>query len=203
MIIVVVCAAFGLIVSEAKTEIMCLRTKRMPESTAIISVEATGQVSNQTNKFVYLGGVTSATMPTCPSRSIGAYATHDLMQLPEIHPPRTIRLTECSPRGQNPDAKSQGTRGQCCTAASRGARACATTKYAAPSLPQVPHFYLDTLIKTGSESIEAIMRRRRIILFAGCVARVKDTRNHQVKVCDVRRTTGGGCRRLGGGGETS
>ena len=199
MIIVVVCAAFGLIVSEAKTEIMCLRTKRMPESTAIISVEAAGQVSNQTNKFVYLGGVTSATMPTCPSRSIGAYATRDAAS--GNTPPS--RLTECSPRGQNPDAKSQGSRGQCCTAASRGARACATTKHAAPSLPQVPHFYLDTLIKTGSESIEAIMRRRRIILFAGCVARVKDTRNHQVKVCDVRKTTGGGCRRLGGGGETS
>ena len=33
----VVCAAFGLTVSEAKTEIMCLRTKGMPESTAIFS----------------------------------------------------------------------------------------------------------------------------------------------------------------------
>ena len=28
----------------------------MPESTAIFSVEATGQVYNQTNEFVYLGG---------------------------------------------------------------------------------------------------------------------------------------------------
>ena len=33
-VIVVVCAAFGLTVSEAKTEIMCLRTKGMTESTA-------------------------------------------------------------------------------------------------------------------------------------------------------------------------
>ena len=33
----VVCAAFGLTVSEAKTEMMCLRTKGMPESTAIFS----------------------------------------------------------------------------------------------------------------------------------------------------------------------
>ena len=54
--IVVVCAAFGLTVSEAKTEIMCLRTKRMPESTATFSVEAAGQVYNQTNEFVYLRG---------------------------------------------------------------------------------------------------------------------------------------------------
>ena len=38
-----------------------------------------------------------------------------------------------------------------------------------------PISYLDTLIKTGSESIEATLRRRRI-LFAGFVARMEDTR---------------------------
>ena len=55
-VIEVVCAAFGLTVSEAKTEIMCLRAKGMPEYTAIFNVEAAGQVYNQTNEFVYLGG---------------------------------------------------------------------------------------------------------------------------------------------------
>ena len=55
-VIVVVYAAFGLIVSEAKTEIICLRAKGMPESTAIFSVEAAGQVYNQINEFVYPGG---------------------------------------------------------------------------------------------------------------------------------------------------
>ena len=55
-VIVVVCAAFGLIVSEAKTEIVCLRAKGMPESTAIFSVEVAGQVYKQTNEFVYIGG---------------------------------------------------------------------------------------------------------------------------------------------------
>ena len=55
-VIVVVCAAFGLTVSEAKSEIMCLRAKGMPESTATFSVEAAGQVYNQTNEFAYLGG---------------------------------------------------------------------------------------------------------------------------------------------------
>ena len=55
-VIVVVCAAFGLTVSEAKTEIMCLRSKGMPEPAATFSVEAAGQVYKQTNKFVYLGG---------------------------------------------------------------------------------------------------------------------------------------------------
>ena len=51
-VIVVVCTAFGLTVSGAKTEIMCLRTKGMSESTAIFSVDAAGQVYNQTNEFV-------------------------------------------------------------------------------------------------------------------------------------------------------
>ena len=55
-VIVVVCAAFGLTVSEAKTEIMCLLAKGMPESTTTFSVEEAGQVYNQTNEFVHLGG---------------------------------------------------------------------------------------------------------------------------------------------------
>ena len=55
-VIVIVCAAFGLTVLEAKTEIMHLRAKGMPESTAIFSVEGAGQVYNKTNEFVYLGG---------------------------------------------------------------------------------------------------------------------------------------------------
>ena len=38
-----------------------------------------------------------------------------------------------------------------------------------------PISYLDTLVHTGSESIEATLRRRRI-LFAGFVARMEDTR---------------------------
>ena len=52
----VVCVAFGLTVSEVKTEIVCSRTKGMPESIAIFSVETAGQVCNQTNEFVYPGG---------------------------------------------------------------------------------------------------------------------------------------------------
>ena len=53
-VIVGVCAASNLTVSGAKTEIMCLRTKGMSESTAILSVEVAGQVYNQTNEVVYL-----------------------------------------------------------------------------------------------------------------------------------------------------
>ena len=41
-VIVVVCAPYGLTVSEAKTGIMCLRAKAMPESTVTFLVEAAG-----------------------------------------------------------------------------------------------------------------------------------------------------------------
>ena len=49
-------AAFVFTVSEAKTEVVCLRAKGMSESTATFSVEAADQVYNQTNEFGYLGG---------------------------------------------------------------------------------------------------------------------------------------------------
>ena len=56
-VIMVICATFGLAVSEAKTEIMRLPgAKRVPEATAIFAVNAAGQVYNQTNEFVHLGG---------------------------------------------------------------------------------------------------------------------------------------------------
>ena len=74
-VIVVVCAAFGLTVSEAKTEIMRTRAKWMPESTAIFSVEAAARCTTRRTSL-YTSGETSTTMPTCPSRSTGAYATH-------------------------------------------------------------------------------------------------------------------------------
>ena len=51
--IAVMCAAFGLTVSGAKTAIMCSTTKGMPESTVIFSLEAARQVYNQTNNFVH------------------------------------------------------------------------------------------------------------------------------------------------------
>ena len=42
--------------SKAKTEIICLRTNEMTESTVISSVQAACQVYNQADEFVYLGG---------------------------------------------------------------------------------------------------------------------------------------------------
>ena len=55
VVIVVVCAAFGLIVSEANTKIVCLRMNGISETTTIFSVEAAGRAYNQINEFVYLG----------------------------------------------------------------------------------------------------------------------------------------------------
>ena len=106
-VVVVICAAFGHAVSEAKTEIMCLRTKGMPKPTATFRVETAGQVYSQTNKFVYVGRNVN---PKCRLVHRGRPAhTQRMVQLPEAHP-QTLRPTERPPRGQNPDAKSRGTR---------------------------------------------------------------------------------------------
>ena len=56
-----------------------------------------------------------------------------------------------------------------------------------------PISYLDTLIKTGSESIEATLRRRRILL--GFVARMEDAR---LPKCVVFGESAGGAGCVGG-----
>ena len=140
-VIVTVCAAFGLTVSEAKTEIVCLLAKGMPESPATFSVEAADQVCNHTNEFVYNWG---EGQPQCRPVHRGRPArTPRMVQLPEVHP-RTVRPTVRSPRAQNPDAKSRGTRGN-------AARLChveparVPLQHAAPSPPQV----LDSLHRSA------------------------------------------------------
>ena len=60
-----------------------------------------------------------------------------------------------------------------------------------------PISYLDTLLKTGSESIEATLRRRRIS-FAGFVARMEDTRLPKCMMCG-EMVGGAGC--VGGQGK--
>ena len=108
-VIVVVCAAFGLTVSEAKTEIMCLRAKGMSGSTAIFSVEAVGQVYNQTNWFVYLRGSVNHNADV------------------SIEVDRRIRNAWCSFRKYILELYDRPRYSrQCYTAASRGAREGAT-----------------------------------------------------------------------------
>ena len=111
-----------------------------------------------------------------------------MAQLPELHP-RTVRPTERSPRAQNPDAQSRGTRDNDVRLRNVEPPRVPLGR-AAPNPPQVldslyrlvknnrtdhPISYQNTLIKTGSESTGVMMRRRRI-LFAGFVARMEDTR---------------------------
>ena len=185
-LIVVVCAAFGLTISKAKAEIMRLGTKGMPESTAIFSVEAAGQVYNQTNEFVYLGGDVNrnADLSIEVDRRIrNAWCsfrkyTLELYDRPsaplelKIRMPRAevleIMLYGCitwSPRACHYDTLRQ--------AHHRFLTRC--IGWLMHNSADHPIFYLDTLIKTGSESVEATLRRRRI-LFAGFVARMEDTR---------------------------
>ena len=135
------CAAFGLTVSEAKTEIMCLRAKWMPESTAAFSVKAAGHVYNQTNEFVCLGGNFNQNADL-------SIEVDRCVQLPEVHP-RTVRPTERSPRAQNPDAKSQGTRNNAVRLCHVEPARVPLLRHAAPSPPQV----LDSLYRLAKAQL--------------------------------------------------
>ena len=185
-VIVVVCAAFGLTVSETKTEIMCLRANGMPESTATFSVEAAGHVYNQTNEFVYLGGNVnqnadlSIEVDRCVRNaecSIRKY-TLELYDRPSAPLELKIRMliaevlktmlygcVTWSPRACHYDTLRR--------AHHRFLTRC--IGWRKHNRTDHPISYLDTLLKTGSESIEATLRRRRILL-AGFVACMEDTR---------------------------
>ena len=180
------CAASGLTVSEAKTEIMCLRAKGMPESTATFSVEAAGQIYNQTNEFVYIGENVNHNVNLsievgrrirnawCSFRKY-TLELYDRQSAPLELKIRMLRaevletmLYGCvtwSPRACHYDTLRR--------AHHRFLTRC--IGWRKHNRADHPISYLDTLIKTGSESIEATLRRRRI-LFAGFVARMEDTR---------------------------
>ena len=185
-VIMVVCAAFGLAVSEAKTEIICLRAEGMPELTATFSVEAAGQVYNQTNEFVYLGGNVNqnADLSIEVDRRVrNAWCsfrkyTLELYDRPSAPLELKIRMLRAevlatmlygcvtwSPRACHYDTLRR--------AHHRFLTRC--IGWRKHNRADHPISYLDTLLKTGSESIEATLRRRRI-LFAGFVAHIEDTR---------------------------
>ena len=185
-VIVVVCAAFGLTVSEAKTEIMCLRAKGMPESTPTFTVEAACQVYNQTNEFVYLGGNVSHNTDLSIEvdrrirnawYSIRKY-TLELYDRSSAPLELKIRML----RAEVLETMLYG----CVTWSLRACHYDTLRRVHGRFLTRCigwrkhnranhPISYLDTLPKTGSESIEATFRRRRI-LFAGFVARMEDAR---------------------------
>ena len=173
------------VVSKAKTEIMCLRAKGMPESTAIQRRGSGSGVQPDKRVCIPRGKRQRQCRPVYRGRPAH---TQRMMQLPEVHP-RTVRPTERSPRAQNTDAKSRGPRDMLYNCVTWSPRAChhdtlrrahhrfltRCIGWRTHNRADHPISYLDTLIKTGSESIEATLRRRRI-LFAGFVARMEDTR---------------------------
>ena len=185
-VVMVVCAVFDLTASEAKTEITCLRAKGVPESTAIFSVEAAGQVNNHTNEFVYLRGNVNHNVDLsievdlrirnawCSFRKY----TLELYDRPSAPLELKIRML----RAEVLETMLYG----CVT---WSLRACpydtqrrAYNRFLTRCIGWRKHkradhpiSYLDTLIKTGSESIEATLRRRQI-LFTGFVACMEDTR---------------------------
>ena len=176
-VVVVVCAAFGLTVPEAKTEIMCLRAKGMPESTATFSVDAAGQVYSQTNEFAYLGGNVnhSVDLSIEDDRRI-----RNAWRAASENTPSNCKTNQALPSSSNPDAQSRGSRDNVVrlrhVEPSR-----VPLQYAAPSPPQLSDS-LHWLAKEQSHqppdflSGHAYQLRRRRILFAAFVARMEDTR---------------------------
>ena len=158
----------------------------MSHATATFSVEAAGQVYKQTHDFVYLG------------ENVNHHA--DL----SIEIDRHIRNVWCSFRKYSLElydrpsvplelkirvlkAEVLETMLYGCVTSSPRARHYDTLRGAHHSFlnrcigwrtrtrTDHPISYLETLVKAGSESIETILRKRRI-LFAGFVARMEDTR---------------------------
>ena len=165
---------------------MCLRAKGVPESTATFSVEAAGQAYNQTNEFVYLGGnvnhytdlsievdrrIRNAwcgfrkyTLELCDRPSAPLELKLRMLRA-EVLETMLYGCVKWSPRACHYDTLRR--------AHHRFLTRCIGWRKHNRAEP--PISYLDTLIKTGSESIEAILRRGRIS-FAGFVARMEDTR---------------------------
>ena len=204
----VVCVAFGLTVSEAKTEIMGSCEKGMPESTATFSVEAAGHGYNQTNKFVYLGenvnhnadlsiGVDRRIRNAWCSFRKYTLELYDRSSAPLELKLRLLRaeeletmLHDCvtwSPRACHYDTLRR--------AHHRFLAHC--IGWRKHNRADHPISYVDTLVRTGSESIEANLRRRRILFCGICGAHGG---YETVEVRDIRRH-GGGRGLCGGAGK--
>ena len=121
----------------------------MTESTATFSVEAAGQVQPDERVCITRG----KRKPKCRPVHRGRPArTQRTVQLPEVHP-RAVRPTERSPRAQNTDAKSRGTRYNA-VRLRHVEPARVPLRHAAPSPPQV----LDSLHRLGESTIAPITR---------------------------------------------
>jgi len=184
-VIVTACAAFGLTVSEAKTEIMCLQTKgggHVP-----FTVTAAGQVYKQTVEFVYLGGAISADWDLrsveVTRRIQRAWACFGRYKM-EIYDRPSVRLR----------LKVRMLKAEVLETLLYGCVTWSPSKADYDRLRKVHHqmllrclgwrkrkredhilSYANALLRTDSESVETTVRRRRI-LFAGFVARMGEER---------------------------
>ena len=158
----------------------------VPESTATFSVEAAGQVYNQTNEFVYLGGNVNhnADLSIDADRRVrNAWCSFQKYTL-ELYdrPSDPLELKIWLLRAEVLEAMLYGY-------VTWSPRAChydtlrrAHRRFLTRCVGWRKHnradhriSYMDTLLKTESESIVATLRRRRI-LFAGFLAHMEDTR---------------------------
>ena len=182
----VVCVAFGLAVSEATVEIMYSRTKGMPEAHAIFSVDTSGQEYNQTNEFVYLAGNVNhhaglyLEVDRCICNARYSFRKYTLKLYERPSAPLKLKtrmlraevleimLYDCvtwSPRAWPYDTLRRSHHSFLTCFIGRRKNNCTDH----------PISYLDTLIETEKKSIEATIRRKKI-LFAGFVVRMEGTR---------------------------
>ena len=181
-VIVTACSSFGLTVSEAKTDIMCLETKGGRKVS--FTTNAAGQLYKQAIEFVYLGGAITADRDLSieiTRRLQRAWACFQRYKMEIYDRPgvrlrlkvrllkaevvETLRCMTWSPKKPDPD---------------RLRRVHRSMLLRCPGWRKRKHddhtlSYADALAKTASESIEAIVRKRRI-LFAGFVARMEEER---------------------------
>ena len=183
-VIATACSSFGLTVSEAKTEIMFLETKGGGK--VFFTINAAGQVCKQTIEFVYLVGAITADRDLSietTRRLQRAWACFQRYKM-EIYDRPGVRLGlkvrllkaevvetllyDCmtwSPKKPDYDRLRRVHHSMLlrCLGWRKRKRDDHTLSYA------------DALAKTAPESIEAIVRKRRI-LFAGLVARMGEKR---------------------------
>ena len=72
-VFVEVFGAFGLTISESKTETMCMPIPRAPATKIPVVFNATGQQYRQTTSFTYLGGTVTERFFGCMGASRGGY----------------------------------------------------------------------------------------------------------------------------------
>ena len=156
-VFVVLCAALGFTVAKVKTEIMCLRAQGMPESNRHIQRRGSGPGVQPDERVCTPRG---ERQPQCRPVHRGRPAhTQRMVQLPEVHP-LTVRPTERSPRAQNPDAKSRGTRDNA-VRLRHVESAHVPLRHAAPSPPKV-HDSLHRLAKAQSRRPPDFLSRREV-----------------------------------------